>query len=143
MAAIAPGAPGQTRAANAPPYALSPTRRHATASGRGSQGPLCRQEGLCDALEGLADGLPARVDTHGAPRLPRSLRQTPRRCHLEEGTVIFPALTAAREGLAPILDRLRIEHMEDEDHAGYVHDAIAVFVSRRTGRGTPTGSAPC
>ena len=95
---------------------------------------LRRQEDLSDALEGLADDLPARVDTHGALRLSRGLRPILRRCHLEEETVIFPALRAVRDDLGPILHRLRVEHMEDEDHAGDLHDAMGVFVSSRTGR---------
>ena len=92
---------------------------------------LSQQEALCRELEGLADSLPARVDTHRALALALGLHPALRRCHRLEETVIFPALATACDDLAPVLDRLRIEHMEDEDHAGDVRDAVAAFVARR------------
>ena len=43
--------------------------------------------------------------------------------------MIFPVLLAADRDLHGILDRLRNEHQEDEDHACDVRDTIRAFVT--------------
>ncbi len=100
---------------------------------------LDRQEGLCRAMEALADGLP-RPDTHAALRLTARLHPTLRRAHHVEERLVFPALAAARAELAPVLDRLRAEHREDEHHAADLHEAMRGFVAGRSGPG-PGGPA--
>ena len=94
-----------------------------------------RQLDLCRALEGLADALPTRVDTHAAMRLADRLHPTLRRSRLLEETMIFPVLMISRRDIGPILERLHTEHLEDEDHAGDIRDAVGRFVIGQARRG--------
>lgn len=89
---------------------------------------LTQQVTLCRALETLADGLPSHVDTRAAAALTDALCATLQRCHRMEEVVVFPALLAANPDMQATIDRLRGEHVEDEDQAGEVRDAIAAFV---------------
>lgn len=90
-----------------------------------------RQFELCLALEALADSLPSRVDTYAAMNLMDRLTTTLRRCHRLEETMVFPVLRIATHDMDPILERLRTEHVEDEDHAADICDALETFVTRR------------
>lgn len=92
---------------------------------------LIRQFGLCQALENLADSLPWRVDTLAATILANRLHPTLRQCHRMEETIIFPVLLISGPQMHPILDRLRKEHVEDEDHASDVRDAVTAFASNQ------------
>lgn len=96
---------------------------------------LMRQFALCEALEALADSLPSRVDTRAAALLVDQLRPTLRRCHRLEETLVFPVLLISGPQITPILDRLREEHLEDEDQASDLHDAVTAFVGYPTGAG--------
>ncbi len=49
--------------------------------------------------------------------------------------MIFPVLLTTGTELHPILDRLRKEHQEDEDHACDVRDTIHAFVTARNREG--------
>lgn len=93
---------------------------------------LVAQFALCNALETLADSLPARVDTRAAVLLADRLHPTLRQCHRIEETTIFPVLRIAGAHLYPIVDRLRTEHFEDEDHACDVRDAIRSLAAVQT-----------
>lgn len=86
---------------------------------------------LCRRLETLADSLPLKVDTHAAILLADRMGKTLRRCHRLEEKIIFPAFLNANDDVQAILKRLRKEHLEDEDHARDVEDAIRAFVVLR------------
>lgn len=90
---------------------------------------LMEQLDLCRRLEDLADTLPSRIDTRSATLLASRLRSTLRRCHRLEETVVFPILLSSDIEVHPILDRLRHEHQEDEDHACEVQESIQAFVT--------------
>jgi hypothetical protein len=92
---------------------------------------LAEQLELCAALEALADSLPLRMDTLGAVRLLERLHATLQRCQRFEEGVLFPALAARRPDLLPTLARLRAEHLEDQDQASELRDAIEGFLARR------------
>ena len=92
---------------------------------------MTEQLDLCRKLEDLADTLPSKVDTRIAMMLANRLKATLRRCHCLEEDVIFPVLLRAGTDVADILGRLRHEHLEDEDHANDVRDAIRAFVTRQ------------
>ncbi len=89
---------------------------------------LEQQFHLCQQLEALADSLPSKLDTRAAMMLTDQLRTVLRRCHRTEETIIFPALQMADPQTKTILERLRQEHLEDEDHASDVCDAVRAFV---------------
>lgn len=95
---------------------------------------LRRQFDLCSDLEILADSLPAKVDTRAATTLTRRIPVTLRRCHRMEEAIIFPILSMTDLAMHPILDRLRKEHLEDQDHACDVQEAVEAFVTDRTRR---------
>lgn len=101
---------------------------------------LARQEDLCAALEDLADSLPHQIDTHFGLVLARRLQPTLCRAHRFEETVVFPLLAAQRKGLSGTLARLHGEHLEDEDQAGELSDAIASLIRDRSRRKTETVS---
>lgn len=89
---------------------------------------LAQQIDLCCALETLADALPSRVDTRAATLLAETLQETLHHCHQMEETFIFPALLSARPDMLSTITRLRAEHVEDEEQACEVKDAIMAFV---------------
>lgn len=89
---------------------------------------LAQQVDLCCALETLADALPSRVDTRAATLLAETLQETLHRCHQMEESFIFPALLAAHPDMLSTITRLRAEHVEDEEQACEVKDAIMNFV---------------
>ena len=93
---------------------------------------LTRQFKLCQALETVADSLPSRVDTRAATILADRLHPTLRQCHRMEETIIFPVLLISAPQMRLMLDRLRKEHFEDEDHACDVQDAVMAFVTNQT-----------
>ncbi|MCF7701633.1 hemerythrin domain-containing protein [Loktanella sp. M215] len=89
---------------------------------------LAQQVDLCCALETLADALPSRVDTRAATLLAETLQETLHHCHQMEETFIFPALLTSRPDMLSTITRLRAEHVEDEEQACEVKDAIMAFV---------------
>jgi hypothetical protein len=86
---------------------------------------LSRLEELCAALEALADSLPARFDSRSGLLLVRGLHPALRRAHRFEEGVVFPTLLARDIRLAAVFDRLRGEHVEDEDRASELREAVA------------------
>ncbi len=92
---------------------------------------LAQQVDLCCALEILADALPSHVDTRAATLLAETLEETLHHCHQIEENFIFPAILTARPGMLSTITRLRAEHVEDEEQACEVKDAIAEFVIRQ------------
>lgn len=92
---------------------------------------IAEQLELCGALEALADSLPLRMDTYAAMTLLEQLQATLHRCQRFEEAMVFPSLAARRPELAPTFDRLRAEHLEDQDQASDLRDAVEGFLARR------------
>jgi len=90
---------------------------------------LMQQFNLCHELELLADSLPSRVDTSAALLLADRLHPTLRRCHALEETMIFPVLKISQNDVTSILYRLQSEHVEDQDHAHDVCEAVKSLVA--------------
>lgn len=97
------------------------------------------QEGLCDLLEKIADGLPHEVDrdeiaaavTCLSDELPLLLRN--------ENDALFPLLAARtqpEDTVGPVFDKLTHEHATDLSFAGDVAEAL-----REIERGAPIGNA--
>jgi hypothetical protein len=99
---------------------------------------LARQESLCGELEGMADSLPHKLDTQLALELGRQLHPVLRRAHRFEEEVAHPILLACHPRLAATLGRLRDEHVEDEDRAHELRDAIIKLVRDRSRREAET-----
>lgn len=97
------------------------------------------QLALCKTLEAIADSLPDALDRQGCIQAARSLGPVIRLAHQLEEEILFPLL--ARSEIAdfdfgPTLDRLRLEHYEDECFAEELHDVLMSY-----GQGTPLQSA--
>jgi hemerythrin-like domain-containing protein len=72
---------------------------------------------LCEALEEIADRLPADVDRFRCLEIASSLVPLMRRCHEYEEAIVYPAFEAAHSatgGAAGTVRRLKAEHVEDE-----------------------------
>jgi hypothetical protein len=82
---------------------------------------------LCEALEDVADSLPANVDRLQCLAIANLLVPLLRDVHRYEEDVIFPAYGAAATARAPedaTIRRLLTEHVEDECFAGEVTQAL-------------------
>ena len=86
-----------------------------------------QQEALCCTLEALADALPKRLDTLAAVQLANSLVPTLTQCYSMEEKEVFPLLRQSSATFEQTLERLHAEHIEDEDHAAILADAIFSF----------------
>jgi hypothetical protein len=95
------------------------------------QAALERQSDLCAALEALADTLPTGLDP-SALRLAQAACRTLRHCHRMEEDRVFAAFWD-NPAIAPILERLRAEHIEDEDHARDLEVALDGFIGGTNG----------
>lgn len=89
---------------------------------------ISEQDQLCDSLEALADQLPDRIDTFAAANLAEKICSVLRSCQDLEEAEIFPVLLIRDADLLRMINRLRAEHVEDEDHAILVAEAINQFV---------------
>lgn len=94
---------------------------------------IALQFDLCRAVEAVADSLPSRIDTHAAILLAEGMQATLVRCHRLEETLIFPILRISHRRFGHVLDRLSAEHVEDEDQAAEMGDALKMLVAGQTG----------
>ena len=89
---------------------------------------------LCSKLESIADSLPVLSETNSAYEASQSLVTLLRTVHkFEEGTV-FPQLqkhVAARKDLDVTINRLKNEHVGDEDFAEDVSAALTKYLYKQ------------
>ncbi len=96
------------------------------------------QLALCDALEQLADALPAGLERIHCLRLARTIPAVVDRAHRLEEMLLFPMLqerAAFSPAFAAVIDRLRYEHLEDDAYADELYDALS---ARSWGRSKPS-----
>ncbi len=82
---------------------------------------------LCGRLEEIADSLPANIDRQLCLHVARAVQPAIMRAHALEESILFPALAAENALLADmpaVLERLRVEHCEDECFAEEVQDEL-------------------
>lgn len=91
-----------------------------------------RQIDLCDTLEAIADSLPDRLDRHQCLRASRLLEPVVRQAHAVEEKYLFPQILEFHADGAGIVERLRLEHVEDECFAEEVQ-----FELSQIGKGGP------
>ncbi len=75
---------------------------------------LERQLVLCDLLETIADALPVRLDFERCRMAGRLVVPLLREAHAAEEAVLFPRLVAQHPKGAALVQRLRLDHLEDE-----------------------------
>ncbi|MGB7286286.1 MAG: hemerythrin domain-containing protein [Salaquimonas sp.] len=88
------------------------------------------QLGLCNALEKIADALPANVDKQECLYVARSIYPVVKSAHEYEEKTVFPNLQQMDNTSFEYntLDRLHAEHWEDESYAEEIQDALIQFV---------------
>jgi hemerythrin-like domain-containing protein len=90
-----------------------------------------RQMGLCDLLESVADSLPARLDRQQCLHIARMIGPLIKQAHAAEEAMLFPHLAVGLDG-CELVERLRLEHIEDECFAEEVQ-----FELLQLGKGQP------
>jgi hypothetical protein len=73
-----------------------------------------RQKQLCDDLEAVADSLPAHIDKQFCLDLAGQIGPLLRDAHTVEEELLFPALLRRDGNASEAIERLRLEHVEDE-----------------------------
>jgi hypothetical protein len=73
-----------------------------------------RQMKLCDDLEAVADSLPLRIDRHFCLHIARQIGPVLRDAHAAEELHLFPTILSRSENGGDVVERLRLEHIEDE-----------------------------
>ena len=73
-----------------------------------------RQMGICDLLEGVADSLPTRLDREQCLHIARMIGPLIKQAHAAEESLLFPHLVAGHSDGCEVVERLRLEHVEDE-----------------------------
>lgn len=89
---------------------------------------------LCDALEEIADSLPASINRQKCIYAAKALSPLVRNVHHYEETILFPRLRAAAGDIVLLektLARLKYEHFEDECYAEELTETLL-----RLGSGT-------
>lgn len=95
---------------------------------------LTEQEKFCARLEAVADLLPDGADRSDCLLLAQNVVPLVKRAHEFEENELFPVLMQ-EEGVSAemraSLERLRFEHMGDEDYAAEISNALRQFVTER------------
>jgi len=89
---------------------------------------LIKQQTLCKSLERIADSLPKQADEQICLMMSRSIMPVIKTAHEFEEEILFPALLKqARQKtmLAPMLERLRYEHWEDESFGEEIAERLS------------------
>lgn len=124
---VVAGEPSRTEATR-----VEATRRPALVMRRVHENKLA----LCEALEAIADALPDAVCRAECLRIASLLVPLLRQAHAYEDNVIFPAFAAAAVDAGPTIQRLRVEHVEDESFADEVTEILLAV-----GHGEPIANA--
>ena len=95
---------------------------------------LTQQSALCEKLENIADALPDSVDVQDCLQLAQALVPLVKRVHDFEENKVFPWLVLVRQADASLrstLERLRFEHLGDEEFASDLSSALRAYVTQR------------
>ncbi len=91
-----------------------------------------QQMGHCDLLERIADALPASLDRQQCLVLARLIGPILKGAHRTEERHLFPHILVRHESGADLVERLRLEHVEDECFAEEVQYELMLL-----GQGRP------
>ena len=95
---------------------------------------LKQQAALCEKLESIADSLPDSADAQDCLQLAQALVPLVKRVHDYEENKVFPWLVHVRKADATLLstlERLRYEHLGDEEFATDLSSALRAYVTQR------------
>lgn len=93
---------------------------------------FAQQMSLCDLLERMADALPTAVDRQQCLMLARLVGPLLNGAHRTEEKHLFPRLLVAHADGAELVERLRLEHIEDACFAEEVQEELMLL-----GQGRP------
>jgi hemerythrin-like domain-containing protein len=96
------------------------------------QAAIERQLNLCDLLEAIADSLPDRIDRQQCLSVARMIGPLTKQAHAAEEQFLFPELASHHGDAEAVIEKLRLEHIEDECFAEEVQ-----FELLQIGRGQP------
>jgi hemerythrin-like domain-containing protein len=95
---------------------------------------LSAKDRFCNQLEAIADLLPAAVDVRDCLIIAQNIVPVVKRAHDFEETVVYPLLLSGTGDfveLAVWIERLKFEHMGDEDFASELCLALREFATDR------------
>lgn len=95
---------------------------------------LKEQERFCDRLETIADLLPDGIDPRDCLLMAQNIVPLVKRAHAFEENEVYPMLLGlpdVSEHLRETLERLRFEHVGDEEFAGDLCLSLRQFVTAR------------
>lgn len=96
------------------------------------QDAFTRQMNLCDLLENIADSLPARLDRQQCLHVARMIGPLMKQAHAAEEALLFPQVATRHNDGENVVEKLRLEHIEDECFAEEVQYELL-----RMGQGQP------
>lgn len=96
------------------------------------QDAFTRQMNLCDLLENIADSLPARLDRQQCLHVARMIGPLMKQAHAAEEALLFPQVATRHNDGENVIEKLRLEHIEDECFAEEVQYELL-----RMGQGQP------
>jgi len=96
------------------------------------QDAFARQMNLCDLLENIADSLPARLDRQQCLHVARMIGPLMKQAHAAEEALLFPQVATRHNDGENVIEKLRLEHIEDECFAEEVQYELL-----RMGQGRP------
>ena len=83
-----------------------------------------RQLNLCDLLEEIADSLPDRLDRQQCLTVARMIGPLIKQAHVAEEQFLFPDVISRHGDGDNVVEKLRLEHIEDECFAEELTDAL-------------------
>lgn len=96
---------------------------------------LSAKDRFCNQLEAIADLLPAAVDVRDCLIVAQNIVPVVKRAHDFEENVVYPLLLSVYAGSTDVtewLERLRFEHLGDEDFANDLCLALRDFATDRS-----------
>lgn len=75
---------------------------------------FAQQMSLCDSLERIADSLPHHLDRAHCRQIAELICPLIKQAHASEEALMFPHLASAHADGQQFVERLRLEHIEDE-----------------------------
>lgn len=90
-----------------------------------------QQMNLCDSLERIADSLPHRLDRPHCQQIADLICPLIKQAHASEEALMFPHLAAEHGDGRQVVERLRLEHIEDECFAEEVEFELQQIATGR------------
>jgi hypothetical protein len=97
---------------------------------------LSAKDSFCNQLEAIADLLPTAVDVRDCLIIARNIVPVVKRAHAFEENVVYPLVLSDSANVVEVavwIERLKFEHLGDEDFANDLCLALREFATNRNG----------